>query len=86
MGTLTIRNLDDDTKRALRLRAAQKGVSMEQEVRTILREATSAGRPQKTGKWRLKASREDILALGRKPDRLVHLKPLSDQLWDEGSL
>lgn len=39
MATLTIRNLDDDTKKALRFRAARHGVSMEQEARTILRSA-----------------------------------------------
>lgn len=37
MSTLTIRNVDDEIKRALRLRAARNGVSMEQEVRTILK-------------------------------------------------
>ena len=36
MATLTIRNLDDATKRLLRIRAAQHGVSMEEEVRRIL--------------------------------------------------
>jgi hypothetical protein len=39
MSTLTIRNIDDETKQALRLRAARHGVSMEQEVRTILKMA-----------------------------------------------
>ncbi|KGQ23066.1 FitA-like ribbon-helix-helix domain-containing protein [Thermus filiformis] len=37
MATLTIRNLDEATKRALRLRAALHGVSMEEEARRILR-------------------------------------------------
>jgi len=39
--TITVRNLDDDIKQALRERAAKRGVSMEQEVRAILREATT---------------------------------------------
>lgn len=39
MSTLTIRNLDEETKQALRLRAAMHGVSMEKEVRTILKMA-----------------------------------------------
>ncbi len=39
MASLTIRNLDDETKARLRLRAARHGCSMEQEVRNILREA-----------------------------------------------
>ncbi|TIL61651.1 MAG: plasmid stabilization protein [Mesorhizobium sp.] len=36
MGTLTIRNLDDDLKQKLRERAARHGVSMEQEARNLL--------------------------------------------------
>ena len=36
MGSLTIRNLDDEVKRRLRVRAAERGRSMEQEVRDIL--------------------------------------------------
>ncbi|MCY4384278.1 MAG: plasmid stabilization protein [Nitrospinae bacterium] len=39
MASITIRNLDDDVKTRLRVRAAQKGRSMEEEVRLILREA-----------------------------------------------
>ncbi|BBY05866.1 FitA-like ribbon-helix-helix domain-containing protein [Mycobacterium noviomagense] len=37
MATLTIRDLDDELKAALRVRAAKKGRSMEAEVREILR-------------------------------------------------
>lgn len=36
MGALTIRNIDDDTKQALRLRGALRGTSMEDEARSIL--------------------------------------------------
>lgn len=39
MATMTIRNLDDDLKARLRLRAAQHGQSMEEEARSILRAA-----------------------------------------------
>ena len=39
MASLTIRNLDDDLKRRLRIRAAENGRSMEEEVREILRSA-----------------------------------------------
>lgn len=39
MATLTIRDLDDDLKAALRVRAAEHGRSMESEVREILRTA-----------------------------------------------
>jgi plasmid stability protein len=39
LGSLTIRNLDDALKRRLRVRAAEHGRSMEEEVREILRQA-----------------------------------------------
>lgn len=38
MASITIRNLDDDVKRYLRMRAAFFGSSMEEEVRILLRE------------------------------------------------
>jgi phosphopantothenoylcysteine decarboxylase / phosphopantothenate---cysteine ligase len=41
MASITIRQLDDDLKRRLRLRAARNGRSMEDEVRTILRTAAA---------------------------------------------
>lgn len=37
MASITIRNLDDELKRRLRIRAADHGRSMEEEVRQILR-------------------------------------------------
>ncbi|MGB3746799.1 MAG: plasmid stabilization protein [Rhodanobacter sp.] len=43
MASMTIRNLDDDLKALLRLRAARHGQSMEEEARSILR-AALAGR------------------------------------------
>lgn len=39
MATMTIRNLDDDLKARLRMRAARHGRSMEEEARSILRAA-----------------------------------------------
>ena len=45
MASITIRQLDDDLKRRLRLRAARNGRSMEDEVRTILRGAAVASGP-----------------------------------------
>ena len=41
MASMTIRNLDDDLKRRLRMRAAAHGRSMEEEARDILRAALS---------------------------------------------
>lgn len=40
MSTITVRGLDDDVVRALKVRAAREGRSMEAEVRTILTAAT----------------------------------------------
>jgi len=38
MASITIRNLDDDIKQRLRVRAAEHGRSMEEEARHILRQ------------------------------------------------
>ena len=43
MASITIRNLDEQTKAQLRVRAAHHRRSMEEEARNILREAVSAG-------------------------------------------
>ena len=40
MATLTIRNLPEETRERLRVRAARRGRSMEAEARAILTEAT----------------------------------------------
>lgn len=42
MRGLSVRKLDDETFSRLRIRAARHGVSMEEEVRRILRDAVSA--------------------------------------------
>ncbi len=43
MATLTIRNLSEETKHALRLRGAVRGASMEEEARSILRAVVQSG-------------------------------------------
>ena len=45
MANITIRNLDDALKRKLRIRAAEHGQSMEEEVREILRQAVGEASP-----------------------------------------
>ena len=42
MSSITIRNLDDQLKASLRLRAARHGLSREQEVRNILQSTLAA--------------------------------------------
>ena len=48
MASITIRQLDDDLKKRLRLRAVRNGRSMEDEARTILRGA-AAGEDAEAG-------------------------------------
>ena len=47
MASITIRKLEDEVKSRLRVRAAENGRSMEEEARTILREAV-AEQPEPT--------------------------------------
>ena len=50
MASLTIRNLDENVKKQLRIRAAEHGWSMEEEVREILRQAMAVpALPRKLG-------------------------------------
>ena len=46
MASITIRNLDDDIKVRLRIRAAEHGRSMEEEARIVLRDAVSPEPPE----------------------------------------
>jgi plasmid stability protein len=48
MAALTIRNLEDSLKGRLRVRAAARGRSMEEEARQILRAALSESSPAST--------------------------------------
>lgn len=48
---LTVRNLPDEVRRALRVRAAQHGHSTEAEVRAILEEAVKPQGRMKLGSW-----------------------------------
>ncbi len=61
MASITIRNLDDDVKTRLRVRAAEQHRSMEEEVRLILREAVE---PRKTPRNLVDAIRARIAPLG----------------------
>ncbi len=45
MASLTIRNLEDNLKADLRLRAARHGLSMEEEARQILRQVLAPAMP-----------------------------------------
>lgn len=62
MSTMTIRNLDDDLKRRLRIRAAEHGRSMEDEMREILR--TALAEPAESGADFAKRVHQRFAALG----------------------
>lgn len=60
--TMTIRNIDEQLKQRLRVRAAMHGRSMEEEARDILRSALSAT-PER-GRTLVEAIRSRVLPLG----------------------
>jgi len=51
MGALTIRNLDDHLVSAIKRRAAEHGVSMEEEVRRLLAATYGDDRMQRQREW-----------------------------------
>jgi plasmid stability protein len=57
MAQFTVRNLDDEVKRRLQARAAKHGVSMEEEVRRLLRQAVMTRQPKAGGVGSRMASR-----------------------------
>lgn len=89
MGNLTVRKVDDEVMRDLRISAARRGVSMEQEARDRLRRPLSQDSVELPGpadsggqRWRLKATKEELLALGRKLEKPIDHKAESDALYD----
>ena len=51
MGTVTVRQLDEETKRRLRIQAAHHGHSMEQEARNILQAALAPAPSGPSENW-----------------------------------
>jgi plasmid stability protein len=76
MATLTIRNLNDEVKRKLRVRAASHGRSMEAEARLLLSQVLAAGMPKEEesgtarihGRWKGKFTTDEILGMTRGED------------------
>jgi plasmid stability protein len=78
MGTLTIRNLDDNLKQKLRERAARHGVSMEQEARNLLLKDVAAAK-ERDGDF---VTAEEILEFGRRLQQAdFDQKKFTDDLW-----
>jgi len=85
MGTVTVRKIEDEVIRDLRISAARRGVSMEQEARDRLRQPLQQAVQAngETPRWRLKATKEEILALGRSlPNMDFDQKIETDRLYD----
>ena len=61
MGSITIRNIDDEIKRGARLVAAGNGRSLEAELRELLKR-TYAPKTQDRGKWLRSLSGKEAIA------------------------
>jgi plasmid stability protein len=76
MATLTVRNLSDEARAALRVRAARNNRSMEAEVRDILERAAREGSGFVLG-WLERADKlrgDDLVLSERAPARVVDLR------------
>ena len=74
MASITIRNLDDEIKQRLRVRAAEHGRSMEEEARDILRRVMSDATPPRDLAAAIRArvspgARADFEVAAREPMR-----------------
>lgn len=73
MANLSIRKLDERTLRGLRMRAAEHGVSLEEEVRRILRDAV--GSPERLGDFALELFGAEHGVELELPPRSYHAPP-----------
>lgn len=82
MASITIRNLEETTKRKLKIRAAINGRSMEQEAREILKSALRQ-KPQepKTGAELVAAIRRRFAPLGGVELEPLPREPIRDPDW-----
>jgi plasmid stability protein len=76
MASITIRNLDDDLKKRLRLRAAEHGRSMEEEARQILKDGLSDR--YRRGADLVRAIREIVEPIGGIEIELPPREPIRD--------
>lgn len=80
MATLTIRNVDEDLKATLRIRAAMNGQSMEEELRSILRQALREP-PQEGGLGKRLAKRFE--SVGQNIEIPTRSTPRPPPNWDD---
>jgi len=76
MASITIRQLEESTKRKLRMRAASHGRSMEQEAREILKTALS--QPEQSGKDLVASIRRRFAPLGGVDLKIPPRGPIRD--------
>jgi len=80
MASITIRNLEEATKRKLKIRAAIHGRSMEQEAREILKSALRSV-PSKSGANLAEAIRRRFAPLGGVELEPFPREPIRDPDW-----
>ena len=82
MASITIRNLEESTKRKLKVRAALNGRSMEQEAREILKSALRQNSQQKqTGADLVRAVRARFEPLGGVELEPLPREPIREPKW-----
>jgi len=81
MASLTVRNLEEKLKRRLKVRAAENGRSMEQEVREILKSALNEPSKAKSGADLVKRIRAIWEPLGGVELQLPPREPMRDPDW-----
>jgi antitoxin FitA len=82
MASITIRNLEETTKRKLRVRAAMHGRSMEQEAREILKSALKEkAQEPRTGADLVAAIRRRFAPLGGVELEPLPREPIRDPDW-----
>lgn len=81
MASIIIRNLEETTKRKLKIRAAMHGRSMEQEAREILKSALRKPEKMKTGADLVKRIRSIWEPLGGVELELPPREPIRDPEW-----
>lgn len=80
MATLTVRNFDEGLKSTLRVQAALHGQSMEEEVRSILRQALTQATPATGLGQRLTSRFQDVVTEVSMPPRSLPRTALN---WDK---
>ena len=81
MASITVRNLEESIKRKLKVRAAENGRSMEQEVREILKSELDKSRQPRTGAELVKRIRAIWEPLGGVDLDLPPREPIRDPEW-----